>query len=96
MQGAQFDSLLASISVVISMQGSIKGVDHHMPCDQAPWLFSCADVCNHRLQVGSLDFFADPFPRADVIMLGMILHDWGAANKRLLIGKVCSGPLFSP
>ena len=48
------------------------------------------------MQVGSLDFFADPFPRADVIMLGMILHDWGAANKRLLIGKVCCGPLFSP
>lgn len=79
-----------------SMQGSIKGVDYHMPCDQVPRLFSCTDDCNLCLQVGSLDFFADPFPRADVIMLGMILHDWGAANKRLLISKVCSGSCSSP
>jgi O-methyltransferase domain len=60
-------------------------------------LFTRSDGYAHRcrLQIGSLDFFADPFPRADIIMLGMILHDWGAANKRLLIGKVCCGHLSS-
>jgi hypothetical protein len=78
---------------VTSKKDSIKGLGHHKPRDQVTRLFSCNDVCNRRLQVGSLDFFADPFTRADVIMLGMILHDWGAANKRLLMGKVCCGPL---
>lgn len=41
-------------------------------------------------QVGSIDFFSDQFPYADVIMLGMILHDWGLDRKRLLIRKVGS------
>jgi hypothetical protein len=33
------------------------------------------------------DFFKDPFPKADVIMMGHILHDWGLQHKKLLIGK---------
>jgi precorrin-6B methylase 2 len=33
------------------------------------------------------DFFADPLPKADVITMGMILHDWNLPNKKLLIAK---------
>jgi len=33
------------------------------------------------------DFFADPLPRADVITMGMILHDWNLAKKKALIRK---------
>jgi precorrin-6B methylase 2 len=33
------------------------------------------------------DFFADPLPRADVITMGMILHDWNLDNKKVLIRK---------
>jgi predicted O-methyltransferase YrrM len=33
------------------------------------------------------DFFKDPLPKADVITMGMILHDWNLANKMLLIQK---------
>ena len=33
------------------------------------------------------DFFADPIPSADVIMMGHILHDWNLDEKRLLIRK---------
>lgn len=40
-----------------------------------------------RVAAQSLDFFADPFPRADVITMGMVLHDWNLARKRTLIGK---------
>jgi hypothetical protein len=32
-----------------------------------------------------LDFFAEPLPRADVITMGMILHDWNLENKMRLI-----------
>ena len=33
------------------------------------------------------DFFADPLPRADVITMGMILHDWNLEKKQMLIRK---------
>jgi hypothetical protein len=38
-----------------------------------------------RFQAGS--FFEQPLPRADVILMGHILHDWGIDDKRMLIGK---------
>jgi 16S rRNA G1207 methylase RsmC len=31
------------------------------------------------------DFFTDPLPRADVITMGLILHDWNLERKMLLI-----------
>jgi hypothetical protein len=31
------------------------------------------------------DFFAEPLPRADVITMGMILHDWNLPKKMHLI-----------
>jgi O-methyltransferase domain/Dimerisation domain len=33
------------------------------------------------------DFFNDPIPSADVVLMGHILHDWSVAEKRMLIGK---------
>ncbi|GAB3359447.1 methyltransferase [Lysobacter tyrosinilyticus] len=38
-----------------------------------------------RVAAQSLDFFNDPLPRADVITMGMILHDWNLEKKRHLI-----------
>jgi len=32
-------------------------------------------------------FFTDPLPKADVIMMGHILHDWNLEEKRMLIAK---------
>ena len=40
-----------------------------------------------RVSAGSLDFFDDDFPDADVITMGMILHDWNLDAKKMLIGK---------
>jgi predicted O-methyltransferase YrrM len=40
-----------------------------------------------RIEVVSGDFFADPLPPADVIVMGNILHDWNEANKQKLIEK---------
>ena len=34
------------------------------------------------------DFFRDPFPRADVVTMGMILHDWNLEKKMALIRAV--------
>lgn len=54
-------------------------------------------VCMHtrqfRAQVRDWDFFSDaPFPLGhDVITMGMVLHDWGLARKKLLMRKVRGG-----
>ena len=40
-----------------------------------------------RVRVVSGDFFCDPWPQADVIVLGNVLHDWGEPQKRALIGS---------
>lgn len=41
-----------------------------------------------RVKAASGDFFKDLLPKADVITMGMILHDWNLENKKMLIGKV--------
>ncbi|MBA2325302.1 MAG: methyltransferase [Actinobacteria bacterium] len=38
-----------------------------------------------RVKAVSGDFFADPLPTADVITMGLILHDWNLERKRQLI-----------
>ncbi|MCG8366410.1 MAG: hypothetical protein MJA27_24130 [Pseudanabaenales cyanobacterium] len=38
-----------------------------------------------RITAKSLDFFADPLPKADVITMGMILHDWNLEKKMHLV-----------
>src|SRR5690242_21565324 len=38
-----------------------------------------------RIGTASGDFFKDPLPRADVISMGMILHDWNLEKKMRLI-----------
>jgi hypothetical protein len=40
-----------------------------------------------RLRFYSGDFFADPLPNADVLIMGHILHDWGLYEKLLLLRK---------
>lgn len=38
-----------------------------------------------RVKAGTVDFFAEPLPEADVITMGMILHDWNLDRKMHLI-----------
>jgi hypothetical protein len=40
---------------------------------------------SHRVRTASGDFFKDPLPQADVITMGMILHDWNLEKKLHLI-----------
>ena len=41
----------------------------------------------NRLRFQAGDFFNEPFPEADVIIMGHILHDWSLEDKKMLIGK---------
>jgi SAM-dependent methyltransferase len=38
-----------------------------------------------RLEFHGGDFFADPLPAADVVVLGHVLHDWDADQRRQLV-----------
>ena len=40
-----------------------------------------------RVKFVAGDFFKDPLPGADVIVMGHILHDWNLEEKRMLIAK---------
>jgi precorrin-6B methylase 2 len=40
-----------------------------------------------KVKIVTGDFFQDSFPKADVLTMGNILHDWGLADKKMLIGK---------
>jgi O-methyltransferase domain/Dimerisation domain len=41
-----------------------------------------------RLRFYPGDFFADPLPQADVLVMGHILHDWNMEEKKVLLSKV--------
>jgi hypothetical protein len=41
----------------------------------------------HRIRVISGDFFEDELPKADVVTMGNILHDWNLEKKKILIKK---------
>jgi len=40
-----------------------------------------------KVKIVTGDFFKDPLPKADVITMGNILHDWGISDKKRLIRK---------
>ena len=41
-----------------------------------------------RIKTAHGDFFKDPLPKADVVTMGMILHDWNLEKKKQLIRAV--------
>jgi len=40
-----------------------------------------------RVKTASGDFFNDPIPKADIVVMGNILHDWDEATKMMLMKK---------
>ncbi len=46
-----------------------------------------ADGLSDRIETASGDFFSDPLPPADIITMGMILHDWNLEQKKALVKK---------
>ncbi len=42
---------------------------------------------NNRFQFIPGNFFTDPLPKADVLSMGHILHDWNLQEKKILIAK---------
>ena len=40
-----------------------------------------------RIRFHPGNFFTDPLPEADVLLMGHVLHNWGLEQKKMLIGK---------
>ena len=49
--------------------------------------YAAAQGVADRVRFTSGDFFADPLPKTDVVMMGHILHDWDLAAKKMLVRK---------
>lgn len=50
--------------------------------------FAAQNGLADRLRFVAGDFFKDELPRADVVVMGHILHDWGLLEKKALLAKV--------
>lgn len=68
--------------------GHLGGIGLDLPAVE---LVFTEHVCKRGLQgriaFAGRDFFAEPLPHADVIMLSHILHDWSVSERRRLIAK---------
>ena len=92
--------LLAATSTLCDVGGAtgqlsmlVAGAHPHMRCISADLPAATAIAARKiaaagladRVSAQPLDFFADPLPKADVITMGMILHDWNLEKKMHLI-----------
>ena len=66
----------------------LRGVGFDLPQVKPTFeQYACKTGVNGRLTFVSGSFFTDPLPKADVILMGHILHDWNLAEKRMLLKK---------
>ncbi|MGH9374770.1 MAG: methyltransferase [Terriglobia bacterium] len=66
----------------------LKGIGFDLP-EVAPIFedYVAANSLDGRVTFAAGSFFQIPLPRADVLMMGHILHDWDLGQKKLLIRK---------
>jgi hypothetical protein len=66
----------------------LTGIGFDLP-PVAPYFnaYAAGQGLSDRLTFAPGDFFSDPLPGADVLIMGHILHDWGLEKKRLLISR---------
>jgi SAM-dependent methyltransferase len=66
----------------------LSGVVFDMP-QMAPFFeeLSAEQTLAGKIAFQGGDFFTDPLPSADIVMIGHVLHDWDRERRGLLIGK---------
>lgn len=66
----------------------LKGIGYDLPVVRPVFeKYAMAHGAADRVQFQAGDFFADELPRAEVLVMGHILHDWNLEQKRQLIDK---------
>jgi hypothetical protein len=83
--GAAQGDLLAQVTLA---HAHLEGTGFDLP-EVAPIFedYIAAHGLAGRVHFFAGSFFEDPLPRADVLMMGHILHDWNLEQKKLLIRK---------
>jgi precorrin-6B methylase 2 len=68
--------------------GHVQGIGFDLPIVQPVFeRYVRTHALHDRLQFAPGDFFKDPLPKVDVVIMGHILHDWNLEQKRMLIAK---------
>ena len=80
-EGALSVSVASAHPHVMGTGFDLPGVRPHFEA------YVAAHSLSDRLAFHAGDFFADPLPQADVLVMGHVLHDWDLERKRLLIAK---------
>jgi precorrin-6B methylase 2 len=66
----------------------LKGIGFDLPAVKPVFEdFIAKTGLSDRVTFAAGSFFTDPLPKADVIVMGHILHDWDLDEKRMLIAK---------
>jgi hypothetical protein len=66
----------------------LSGIGYDLPVAQPIFEeYAIQQGVGARLRFAAGDFFADPLPKADAVMMGHILHDWDLDEKKHLIRK---------
>ncbi len=74
--------------VLAQAHGHLKGLGADLPVVGPIFeKYVASHGVQDRLRFASLDFFREPFPKADVVVMGHILHDWDLPTKKMLLGK---------
>jgi len=67
----------------------LQGIGYDLPVVKPIFeKYAAAHQVSDRVKFTSGDFFKDPLPAAEVIIMGHILHDWNLEQKRKLVEKV--------
>jgi hypothetical protein len=66
----------------------LTGIGFDLPAVKVFEEFIAHRGVEDRVRFHGGDFFEDPLPKVDVIIMGHILHDWDLAQKKVLLGKV--------
>jgi hypothetical protein len=73
---------------VAKMHPHLRGIAYDLPAVQPVFeKYAREQGVAERVRFQGGDFFKDELPRADVIIMGHILHDWNLDEKRMLIRK---------
>jgi hypothetical protein len=66
----------------------LSGIGYDLPAVQPVFeRYIATKGFANRIRFQAGDFFKDPLPKVDVIIMGHILHDWDLERKKLLIRK---------
>jgi O-methyltransferase domain/Dimerisation domain len=78
----------AVATTVAGAHRHLSGIGFDLPAVRPHFeAFVAGQGLSDRLSFQGGNFFTDPLPAVDVIVMGHILHDWGLEKKRLLIDK---------